>query len=68
MKGHYASQCPYKGPLFEKSSGKAINHPAPTRPAYESASKKQATGGRMYAIDIDNADLPGPFHGPIASM
>lgn len=67
-KGHYANECPTKNPGSDEKPGKAMNHPPPSRLAGESASMKRATTAKVYALDIDKTNLPGPSKGPIAGM
>ncbi|KAF3547843.1 hypothetical protein DY000_02005082 [Brassica cretica] len=63
-KVHYASSCPNK-PI--PSTPLAIRAP-PSRPAIETAPKKQNLGGRVYASGVKNPDNAGPSSDPITGI
>lgn len=60
--GHYATSCPKKqaGP-----NNQVMNHPAPAQQVNQSPAKKQATRANVYALKVEQPNLPGPPKGPI---
>ena len=56
-KGHTSTQCSVNRPI----PGTPITvHPPPTPPAIAPAPKRQAIGGGVYALELDDPKPPGP--------
>ncbi|KAF3607811.1 hypothetical protein DY000_02050297 [Brassica cretica] len=56
-KGHISTQCSVNRPI---PATPITVHPPPTPPAIAPAPKRQAIGGRVYALELDDPKPPGP--------
>ncbi|XP_013624819.1 PREDICTED: uncharacterized protein LOC106330989 [Brassica oleracea var. oleracea] len=61
-KGHISTQCSVNRPI---SATSITVHPPPAPPAIAPAPKRQAIGGRVYALELEDTKPPGPSKGPI---
>ncbi|XP_013639197.1 PREDICTED: uncharacterized protein LOC106344344 [Brassica oleracea var. oleracea] len=61
-KGHISTQCSVNRPI---PATPVTVHPPPAPPAVAPVPKRQAIGGRVYALELDDPKPPGPSTGPI---
>ncbi|KAF3599465.1 hypothetical protein F2Q69_00035507 [Brassica cretica] len=64
-KGHISTQCSVNHPI---PATPITVHPPPAPPAIAPAPKRQAIGGRVYALELDDPKPPGPSTGPITGI
>ncbi|XP_048617044.1 uncharacterized protein LOC125589006 [Brassica napus] len=64
-KGHISTQCSVNPPI--PATPIAV-HPPPAPSAIAPAPKRQAIGGRVYTLELEDTKPPGPSKGPITGI
>ncbi|XP_048622201.1 uncharacterized protein LOC106379941 isoform X1 [Brassica napus] len=64
-KGHISTQCSVNRPI---PATPITVRPPPAPPAIAPAPKRQAIGGRVYALELEDTKLPGPSKDPITGF
>ena len=64
-KGHISTQCSVNRPI---PATPITVHPPAAAPAIARAPKRQAIGGRVYALELEDTKPPGPSKGPITGI